>query len=62
MVNLIKVRCDDGEVFIEGEGKITTEESPKKVSVSESIQKTILSFEKISDTIKTYCKKQDLTP
>jgi len=55
MVNLIQVKCDDTEVWIEAEGEMVREKRPQKVSVSESIKKTVLSFEKISDTIRAYC-------
>lgn len=55
MTNLIQVKCDDAEVWIEAEGQAVNEKRPQRVSVSESMQKTMLSFEKISDTIRAYC-------
>ncbi len=55
MATLIPVKCDDIEVWIEAESEMGGEKRPQKVSVSESIKKTVLSFEKVSDTIRAYC-------
>ena len=55
MVNLIQLKCDDAEVWIEAEEQVVSEKRPQRVSVSESMERTILSFEKISDTIRAYC-------
>lgn len=55
MVNLIQVKCDDADVLIEAEGEVVGEKRPQRVSVSESMKRTMLSFEEISDTIRAYC-------
>ena len=55
MANLIPVKCEDIEVWIEAEGEMCSEKRPQRVSVSESMEKTMLSFGKISDTIRAYC-------
>ena len=55
MANLVQVKCDEVNVWIEPEGEIVSGKRTQKVSVSESMKKTMISFEKISDTIKAYC-------
>ena len=55
MSNLIKVKCDETVIWIEVEGAISDEEGPQKVSVSESMEETIIAFDEISDTIRAYC-------
>lgn len=55
MVNLIRLKCDDAEVWIEAEELVVKEKRPQRVSVSETMERTILSFEKITDTLSAYC-------
>jgi nucleotidyltransferase/DNA polymerase involved in DNA repair len=51
---LIKMKCDDTEIWMEVE-EVAGEVRPQRVGVSESLGKTVHSFEKISDTIRAYC-------
>jgi len=55
MVKLIKMRCDDTEIWVEVEEEVSTEIEPQRVSMAEPMEKTVHSFEKISDTIRAYC-------
>jgi len=57
MANLIKVKFDEKEIWIESEGEAAGAVAPEKVSVigkaAEKIK--IIPFEEVSDTIKAYC-------
>jgi hypothetical protein len=55
MPNLIKVNIEGVDVWIEAEGPLSEQEGPQKVSVSESMGKTIDSFHMMSATIKAFC-------
>ena len=54
MLRLIKMKCDDTEIWVEVE-EIGSEDRPQMASVSESMEKAVRSFENISDTIRAYC-------
>jgi len=55
MANLIKVKFDGAEIWIETDEEAAEAEAvPERVSVLEKAEKFI-PFEKVSDTIKAYC-------
>ena len=54
MARLVKIKCDDREIWMEIE-KVAAETGPERVSVNESMEKAVVSFKKISDTIRVYC-------
>lgn len=66
MANLIKVKLDETEIWIEAEGEVETEgevAAPERVGViGEALKRipdrkhiSIISFDKVSDTIRAYC-------
>lgn len=55
MGKLMQVDCDGIKVWVETEQELVAEPGPKRVSVSESLTKAVISFQKISDTVKAYC-------
>jgi hypothetical protein len=55
MTNLMQINCGDTEIWIEAEGEIIPKKKARRVSVSESMKKTMLSYEEISNTINAYC-------
>ncbi len=54
MTNLIKVKFDGTEIWIETDGEVAEAAVPERVGVLEKAEKFI-PFEKVSDTIKAYC-------
>ena len=54
MSQLIKVKIDEAEIWMEAEVDIFHEGKPQRVS-KDALKKTVISFEKMSETIKTYC-------
>ena len=55
MANLLQVNCGNTTIWIEAEGEIASKKKLKNVKASKSMEKTMLSFEKISGTIRAYC-------
>lgn len=55
MVNLIKVKIDETEVWIETDGEAAEAEAPERVSVIGKAIEKVIPFEKVSDTIRAYC-------
>jgi inner membrane protein involved in colicin E2 resistance len=61
MSRLIKIKCDDIDIWMEVEEEINYERGLQKVSVSETMEKVACSFENISETFKNKIDK-DLAP
>lgn len=54
MANLIKLKVDEADIWIEADEDVF-EKGIRRVSSSESMEKATISFEEISNTIKAYC-------
>jgi hypothetical protein len=55
MTNLIKVKFDGTEIWIEPEGEAVKAEAPEKVGVISRVTEKIIPFEEVSDIIRAYC-------
>ncbi len=55
MANLIKVKFNGTEIWIESEGEAAKAGAPEKVSVIGRVTEKIIPFEEVSGTIRAYC-------
>ena len=55
MARLIKMQCDETEIWVEVE-EVGTTQSLKDLGGVEAAQKVVASFEKISETIRAFCR------
>ncbi len=55
MANLIRVKCDETEIWIESECETIEAEAPERVAVMGKVPVKIIPFEEISSTIQKFC-------
>jgi len=57
MANLFKVKIGDAEIWMETEGELAGEMKTDRVSrgAHDSLAQAVMSFDRISETIKSYC-------
>ncbi|MBF0556317.1 MAG: hypothetical protein HQK96_17510 [Nitrospirae bacterium] len=57
MAQIIKVEYEGVELWVEADGRVEgVAGKPQQVSVSDALKKLVIPLDKITDTIKAYCK------